>query len=172
MKEREWYAVYTHTGKEKIVKTRIEQRTNSMNMQDKIFHVLFPVREKISYRDGQKVIKNQKVFPGYLLVEMIMCKETLYLIKSTSGVNGFAGSGAMPIPLKEEEIKVILTELDLLPKINLEIGQLVKITDGPLKGLDGTVEDIDSKKEIIKVTVPMFGQEVSVEVNASQAISL
>lgn len=169
-----WYVVNTYSGHESKVKENLEMRTESMGMENNIFRVVIPETTEIEIKDGVKKEKTKKMFPGYVLVEMIMSDEAWYAVRNTPGVTGFIGSsgkGAKPIPLSPEEIDKILvnegiSRLDL--KEDLKENDSVAIIDGPFKGMYGKVQSIDLDNQKINVLIDLFGQETPVEVDLVQ----
>lgn len=172
--KKEWYVVNTVTGYEYKVKEKLEMMINSMELQENIFRVIVPEQKQIEYKDGVKKEKVKKMFPGYVLVEMVMSDEAWFIVRNTQGVTGFIGSsgkGAKPIPLLPHEVDHILSSMGMsrldLSK-DLQTGKKVKIVDGPFKDMIGKVETIDLKEQKINVLLDLFGQETSVEVQLSQ----
>jgi len=169
-----WYVVNTYSGHENKVKEKLEMRINSMNMQDYMFRVIVPEQTEIEIKDGVKKEKVKKMFPGYVLVEMIMSDEAWYVVRNTPGVTGFIGSsgkGAKPVALLPGEIDRILgnmgmSRLDIGSE--LKDGEKVKVIDGPFKNMYGKVSEIDAEKQQLKVLIDLFGQETPVEVSISQ----
>lgn len=173
--EKKWYVVHTYSGYENKVKANLEKRVESMGMQDKIFRVLVPTEEEVEIKDGKKKINKRKVYPGYVMVEMIMSDDSWYVVRNTPGVTGFVGSGAKPIPLLEDEIKGILGQMgfdEVKHRIDLEVGQHVKVVHGPFKEFIGVIEDIDVEKGKLRVKVNMFGRDTPVELEYSQVQEL
>lgn len=172
--EKHWYVVHTYSGYENKVKTNLEKRVESMNMQDKIFRVMIPTEDEIEMKDGKKKTVTKKVFPGYVLVEMIMTDDSWYVVRNTPGVTGFvgsAGSGSKPTPLKPTEVETILKQMgveEIKPKIDFTIKEAVKVKEGPFSGFVGTIEEIQMDKRKIKVHVNMFGRETPVELDYNQ----
>lgn len=173
-----WYVVNTYSGHESKVKEKLEMRINSMELHDNIFRVIVPEQKEVEYKDGVKKEKVKKMFPGYVLVEMVMSDEAWYIVRNTQGVTGFIGSsgkGAKPIPLLPQEVDRILgnmgmSRLDLSK--DMEVGKKVKIVDGPFKDMIGKIDSIDLKQQVLTVLIDLFGQETSVEVEISQIESL
>ena len=172
--EKEWYVVNTYSGHESKVKEKLEARTESMGMQDYIFRVIVPETTEVEVQDGQKKEKKKKMFPGYVLVEMIMSDEAWYIVRNTPGVTGFIGSsgkGAKPTPLLPSEIDKILAGMGM-SRVNIEsemaIGDKVSIIDGPFKGMMGKVDSIDLENNRLNVLIDLFGQETPVEVEVYQ----
>jgi transcriptional antiterminator NusG len=171
VREKNWYVIHTYSGYENKVKTNLEKRVESMNVGDKIFHVLVPMEDVIEVRDGKKKLVKKKIFPGYVLVEMILTDDSWYVVRNTPGVTGFVGTGSKPIPLLEEEIDNILKHMglaDAKPKEIYNIGESVRVITGPFRNFTGVVEEIYPDKAKLKVLVTMFGRETPVEVDYSQ----
>ncbi len=172
--EKLWYVVNTYSGHESKVKENLEMRTESMGMENNIFRVVIPETKEVEIKDGVKKEKTKKMFPGYVLVEMIMSDEAWYAVRNTPGVTGFIGSsgkGAKPIPLSSMEIdKILLNEgmsrLDI--ENDLKEGDSVKIIDGPFKEMYGKVQTIDLENQKLNILIDLFGQETPVEVELSQ----
>lgn len=162
-----WYVVHTYSGHENKVKANIEKLVENREMQDIIFEVIVPSEEYEETRNGKKKIKERKIFPGYVIVKMIMTDESWYLVRNTRGVTGFVGPGSKPVPLSEDEVKV-LGVVEKLPDIELEIGETVTVVDGPFENFIGTVDSINNEKRKIKVYVSMFGRETLVELDYEQ----
>ncbi len=172
--EKQWYVVNTYSGHEEAVKEKLEMRTESMGMQDYIFRVIVPETTEIEVKDGVRKEKVKKMFPGYVLVEMIMSDEAWYIVRNTPGVTGFIGSsgkGAKPTPLPPQEIDRVLVNMGM-SRMNIEsemaVGDKVSVIDGPFKGMEGTVNTIDLENNRIVVSIDLFGQETSVEVEPFQ----
>ena len=166
-----WYVIHTYSGYENKVKTNLEKRVESMNMGDKIFRVLVPMEDEIEIKNGKKKISKRKVFPGYVLVEMDMTDDSWYVVRNTPGVTGFVGSGNKPIPLLEHEVSSILRQMVLekvRTKIDVSIGQSVRVISGPFKDFIGVVQEILEEKQKVRVSVSMFGRETPVELEFSQ----
>ena len=168
---KKWYVVHTYSGYENKVKTNLEKRVESMGMQDKIFRVLVPMEEEVEIKNGKKKVTQRKVFPGYVLVEMIVTDDSWYVVRNTPGVTGFVGAGSKPIPLLEEETKHILRQMGIeepRQKIDLAIDQNVKVSSGPFENFVGKVIDINKDKQKIKVLISMFGRETPIELGLEQ----
>lgn len=166
-----WYAIHTYSGYEENVAYNLRQRIESMNMQDKIFNVLIPTEKKIKIKNGKRKTVIEKVFPGYVLVEMIVTDDSWYVIRNTPNVTGFIGAGTAPTPLKEEEVKVLFKRMAVEEpqyKIEVTVGAPVKIIDGPFKGFEGKISAIDEAHGKVKVMVNMFGRETPVELDFLQ----
>lgn len=172
--QKQWYVVNTYSGHEDKVKEKLDMRINSMDMQENIFRVVVPVRKETEIKDGKKKEKIKKLFPGYVLVEMIMSDESWYIVRNTPGVTGFLGSsgkGAKPVPLYPDEVDRIFKEIGYSKEtveVDYEPGDLVKITDGPFKMLAGKVIDVDKDKGKANVSIDLFGQETTVELELTQ----
>ncbi|MBX5467806.1 MAG: transcription termination/antitermination protein NusG [Firmicutes bacterium] len=168
----DWYVIHTYSGYENKVKANLERRVASMGMEDKIFRVVVPMEEELEVKDGRKKLVKKKVFPGYVLVEMIMTDDSWYVVRNTPGVTGFVGSGSRPIPLQEHEVHMILGK-DLsgtpeLPRVNLTVGQEVQVVDGPFEGFSGRIEAISPERGKVKVIVSMFGRDTPLELDFTQ----
>lgn len=172
--EKNWYVVHTYSGYENKVKTNLEKRVHSMDMQDKIFRVLVPTEEEVEHKDGKKKIVQRKVFPGYVLVEMVMTDDSWYVVRNTPGVTGFVGSpggGAKPTPLMPEEVHAILNQMGMeeaRPKVAFSISESVKVLEGPFADFVGKIEEVDPHRQKLKVLVNMFGRETPVELDFNQ----
>ena len=172
--EKQWYVVNTYSGHEKKVKEKLEMRAESMDMQEYIYRVVVPEQTEVEVKDGVQKEKVKKLFPGYILVEMVMSDEAWFVVRNTPGVTGFIGSsgkGAKPTPLQPYEVDNILKTMGISRlEVNkeLEIGRKVKIISGPFTGMFGTIEEIDNDNQKLTLNVDLFGQETSVEVEISQ----
>ncbi|MFE8703815.1 transcription termination/antitermination protein NusG [Cytobacillus sp. FJAT-54145] len=172
--EKNWYVVHTYSGYENKVKTNLEKRVETMGMEDKIFRVIVPEEEETELKNGKKKVVKRKVFPGYVLVEIVMTDDSWYVVRNTPGVTGFvgsAGSGSKPTPLLPEEVATILKSLGVEERrvdINFELGETVQVQEGPFANFTGTIEDIDKDKAKIKVLVNMFGRDTPVELDFTQ----
>lgn len=168
---RSWYAIHTYSGYEEKVAESIQQRVESVDMADKIFAVMVPKEKQIEIKNGKRKIVEKKIFQGYVLVEMKMTEDAWYIIRNTPGVTGFVGSGTEPTPVSDQEITKIKKRMgveDPKHQIDYTVGEVVNITDGPFKGFDGAINEIDTQKGKIKVLVSMFGRETPVELDALQ----
>jgi len=168
---RAWYVIHSYSGYENKVKANLEQRIESMEMQDKIFQVIVPTEEEIEVRDGQRRITEKKIFPGYILVEMLMTDDSWYAVRNTPGVTGFVGMGKKPTPLRPEEVQRIMKRMEEeAPKIKVTFlpGQRVRIVDGPFSDFVGNVDDIDMDKSKVRVLVSFFGRDTPVELDLLQ----
>jgi transcriptional antiterminator NusG len=173
--EKNWYVIHTYSGYENKVKANLERRAESMAMEDNIFRILVPTEEEMEIRDGKRKITKKKIFPGYVIVEMILTDDSWYVVRNTPGVTGFVGSGNKPIPLQEKETQMILHQMGLeepKTKLDFEIGETVKVIRGPFENFSGVIEDINPEKGKIKVLVSMFGRETPVELDYHQAEKL
>ena len=172
--EKLWYVVNTYSGHEEKVKENLEMRTESMGMENNIFRVIIPQQKEVEIKDGVKKEKIKKMFPGYVLVEMIMSDEAWYVVRNTPGVTGFIGSsgkGAKPTPLLPQEIdKILANEGINNMEINtdVEVGDSVQIIEGPFKGMFGKIETLDKENQKLTVLIDLFGQETPVEVELTQ----
>lgn len=169
--EQSWYVIHTYSGYENKVKANLERRVESMDMEDKIFRILVPTEEEFEIRDGKRKVTKKKVFPGYVLVEMILTDDSWYVVRNTPGVTGFVGSGSKPVPLQENEVKMILHQMgyeEPRVKLDFEVGESVKVIRGPFENFSGIIEDINPEKGKIKVMVSMFGRETPVELDYHQ----
>lgn len=169
-----WYVIHTYAGYELKVKNNLEKRIASMGMGDKVFRILVPMEEHLEIRDGKKKTVKKKVFPGYVLVEMVMTDDSWYVVRNTPGVTGFVGAGSKPSPLSEEEIQAILKQMGLeeKPKVNLDVGENVQVRAGPFDGFIGMVDEINVERGKVKVLVSMFGRETPVELEFTQVQKL
>jgi transcriptional antiterminator NusG len=168
---RHWYVVHTYSGHENKVKANLEQRIQTMGMQDKIFQVVIPTEEEIEIRDGQRRTVHKKIFPGYVLAEMIMDDESWYVVRNTPGVTGFVGSGNRPTPLDEREVSAILRRMhaeEPRVKVGFQVGETVRIIDGPFVDFVGQVDEINMEKGKVKVLVSFFGRDTPVELDFLQ----
>ena len=166
-----WYVVHTYSGYENKVKQNLDQRIRSMGVGDNIFSVLVPTEEEIEIRGGQRRQVQRKIFPGYILVQMLLSDETWHVVRHTPGVTGFVGPGSNPVPLPEHEVQAILKQIEAeAPKIRVEfaIGQAVRIVDGPFSDFEGVVDDIDQEKGKVRVLVSFFGRETPIELDFMQ----
>ena len=168
---RQWYAIHTYSGYEEKVADSIRQRIQAVDMADKIFDAMVPKEKQIQIKNGTRKVVEAKIFQGYVLVEMKLTDETWYIVRNTPGVTGFVGSGTEPTPVSDSEIAKIKKRMgveDPKHQIDFEIGEVVSITDGPFKGFDGSVSEIDTAKGKLKVMVSMFGRDTPVELDALQ----
>lgn len=168
---RRWYVIHTYSGYEENVAQNMKQRIESMDMEDKIFNVLIPKEKKIKILNGKRKVVEEKIFPGYVLVEMVVTDDSWYAVRNTPNVTGFIGTGTVPTPISDEEIKSLQKRMGVEEpkfKMDLEVDTPVRIMDGPFKNLDGRVTEIDKERGKIKVTISMFGRETPVELDFLQ----
>jgi len=166
-----WYVVHTYAGYENKVKTNLEKRVESMEMQNKIFRVLVPMEKEIEIKKGKKKETLKKVFPGYVLVEMNMADDSWYVVRNTPGVTGFVGPGSKPIPLSQAEINLILKQMGMdepKPRVDLSVGEPVRVVEGPFTSFVGTVEEVLLDRRKVRVLVSMFGRETPLELEFFQ----
>ncbi len=170
-KEKKWYVLHTYSGYEDAVANNLKQRIESLDMGDKIFNVLVPKEKKIKIKRGKRQIVEEKIYPGYVLVEMIVTDDSWYIVRNTPRVTGFIGAGTIPVPIADEEIKSLQKRMGVEEptyKIDVEVDDLVKIVDGPFKDFDGKIGEVDKAKGKVKVLVNMFGRETPVELDFLQ----
>lgn len=167
-KKAKWYVVHTYSGHENKVKANIEKMVENRGMIDDIFEVVVPTEEYVDSKGGKKKFKERKLFPGYVLVKMIVNDVSWYLVRNTRGVTGFVGPGSKPIPLSDEEVKALGVQDKTIPSIDLKVGDVIKVTTGPFENFMGTVDSINIEKKKIKVYVSMFGRETLVELDFDQ----
>lgn len=169
--ERSWYAIHTYSGYENAVARNLKQRIDSLGMNDRIFNVLVPTEKKIKIKGGKRVEEEEKFYPGYILVDMIVTDDSWYVVRNTPRVTGFVGSGVVPVPLSKKEVDTIFARISkdtVSHNIDLVVDDIVKIVDGPFKDLEGKVGDVDNERGKIKVLVSMFGRETPVELDFLQ----
>src|SRR3982075_4432142 len=168
--EAQWYVIHAYSGHEEKVKKNLEKRIESMDMHDKILEVFVPMEEEIEIKDGKRRHVQKRIFPGYILVKMVMSDESWYVARNTPGVNSFVGSGNKPVPLHENELKSILKQVKQEPQIRVEfqLGESVRVVDGPFADFLGKVDEINPEKGKLKVLVNMFGRETPVELDLLQ----
>ncbi len=162
-----WYVVHTYSGHENKVKVNIEKMVENRGMQNLILDITVPTEDRIELKNGQRKIKTRKMFPGYVLIKMIVTNESWYLVRNTQGVTGFVGHGSDPIPLSKEEIARMGIEKVYID-LDVEIGDTVRVINGPFEGFMAVVEEINKEKQILKVKVSMFGRDTSVELEFGQ----
>ena len=168
---RRWYVLHTYSGYEENVEKNLKQRIESMDMEDKIFNILIPIEKKIKIKNGKRKVIEEKIFPGYVMVEMMVTDESWYVVRNTPNVTGFIGTGTIPTPISDKEIKDLQKRMGVEEpkfKIDVSLGSPVKIIDGPFKNLEGKVTSIDEAKGKVKVLVSMFGRETPVELDFLQ----
>ncbi len=170
-KKRHWYVIHTYSGYEEAVARNLRQRIDSMGMKDQIFDVKVPTEKKIRIKAGKRVEEKVKIYPGYVLVDMIVNDESWYVVRNTPRVTGFVGSGTQPVPMTDEEAETLFNRMEsetATHAIDLGLDDAVIITDGPFKELEGKVGEIDEDRGKVKVMVPMFGRETPVELDFLQ----
>lgn len=166
-----WFVIHTYSGYEKKVQKNLEHRVESMGMQDQIFRIVVPVEEEIDIKDGQRRVIERKIFPGYVLVQMVMNDDSWYVVRNTPGVTGFVGSGTKPTPLPLSEVERILKRMEAeTPKVRVSFrkGQRVRIVDGPFADFHGVVEDIDAERGKVRLMVSFFGRDTPLELDFLQ----
>jgi transcriptional antiterminator NusG len=169
--DRKWYVIHTYSGYENKVRTNLEHRIESMGVQDNIFQVVIPTEEEVEIKDGQRRTVQKKVFPGYVLVEMLLTDVSWSVVRNTPGVTGFVGSGNKPTPLQDAEVKAILKQMKMeTPKVKVSFskGERVKVVDGPFTDFIGLVDEINPERGKVKVLVSFFGRETPVELDFLQ----
>jgi len=169
--ERQWYAIHTYSGYENAVVRNLKQRIESLGMSDKIFNAVVPTEKNIRVKGGKRVVEEERIYPGYVLVEMIVDDESWYVVRNTPRVTGFVGSGTQPVPLSEAEYNALIKRMENdAPKhrVDLALDDMVMIVDGPFKELEGKVSEIDEERGKVKVLVSMFGRETPVELDFLQ----
>ena len=169
--EKHWYAIHTYSGYENAVTRNLKQRIDSLGMHDKIFNVVVPTEKKIRVKGGKRIVEEERIYPGYVLVEMVVDDESWYVVRNTPRVTGFVGSGTQPVPLTEAEYNALMKQMStdtVKHKMDLSKGDIVSIVDGPFKDLEGKVGELDEKSGKVKVLVSMFGRETPVELDFLQ----
>lgn len=168
---REWYAIHTYSGYEDNVARNLRQRIESLGFEDKIFNVLVPKEKKIKVKGGKREVVEEKLYAGYVLVEMIVSDASWYVVRNTPNVTGFIGAGTTPTPLARTEVDELLRRMGVQEpqyQVDVKIGERVKITDGPFKDFDGKISEVDKEKGRVKVLVTIFGRETPVELDFLQ----
>lgn len=168
---RRWYVIHTYSGYEENVERNMRQRIDSMDMQDKIFDIMIPKEKKIKIKNGKRKVVEEKIFPGYVLVNMIVTDDSWYVVRNTPNVTGFVGTGTTPTPISEDEVKSLQKKMGVEePKyeIDVTLGSPVKIVDGPFKNFEGKINEVDDARGKVKVLVNMFGRETPVELDFLQ----
>ena len=168
---RRWYAIHTYSGYEENVVRNLKQRIESMDMEDKIFNVLIPTEKKIKIKNGQRKIVTEKIYPGYVLVDMVVNDDSWYVVRNTPNVTGFIGLGTIPTPLSDDEVEFLQKRMGVDEpkyKFDVEAGSPVQIVDGPFKNFEGKVSEVDEARGKVKVMVSMFGRETPVELDFLQ----
>jgi transcriptional antiterminator NusG len=169
--EKKWYVLHTYSGYEDAVAKNLKQRIESLGMEDKIFNVIVPKEKKIKIKDGKRKTIEEKIYPGYVLVEMMVTDDSWYVVRNTPNVTGFVGAGTTPVPVSKVEIDNLLKRMGVNEpqyKIEVEVGDLVKIVDGPFKDFDGKIAEVDPERGKLKVLVNMFGRDTPVELDSLQ----
>lgn len=170
--ERQWYAVHTYSGYEEAVARYLKQRVESLSMEDKIFQVIVPKEKKIKVKSGRRTTIEEKIYPGYVLVDMVLAEDSWYMVRNTPRVTGFVGTdNTTPTPLSKEEVDSLLARMgkeESTFNVDLRIGDLVKVTDGPFKDYDGKVSEIDEERGRVKVLVAIFGRDTAVDLDSLQ----
>ncbi len=169
--ERNWYVIHTYSGYEDAVARNLKQRIESLGMEDKIFQVLVPKEKKIKIKNGKRKLTEEKIYPGYVLVEMVVTDDSWYVVRNTPNVTGFVGAGTTPIPVSTDEIEYLKKRMGQdSPQYDIQVtsGDVVKIIDGPFKDFEGKVSAIDQERGKIKVLVNMFGRDTPVELDSLQ----
>ncbi|OIO32656.1 MAG: transcription termination/antitermination protein NusG [Candidatus Yonathbacteria bacterium CG_4_10_14_3_um_filter_47_65] len=169
--ERNWYAIHTYVGYENAVMRNLKQRIESLNMEDKIFNVIVPIEKKIKIKGGKRTEVEEKIYPGYVLVDMVVTDDSWYVVRNTPRVTGFVGAGVVPVPLDANEVESIFKRMKsdtVKHKIDFLVGDPVTINDGPFKELEGKISEVDEDRGKVKVLVSMFGRETPVELDFLQ----
>ena len=166
-----WYVVHTYSGHENKVKVNIEKLVESRGMQDLILDVVVPTEDRVEIKNGQRKIKTKKMFPGYVLVKMIVTNESWYLVRNTQGVTGFVGHGSNPVPLTLEEVRRMGIE-KIYIDLDIHIGDTIKVINGPFENFMGTVEEVNPEKQTLRAKVSMFGRDTPVELDYAQVDKL
>jgi transcription termination/antitermination protein NusG len=169
--ERNWYVLHTYSGYEDAVAKNLKQRIESLGMEDKIFNVIVPKEKKIKIKDGKRKTIEEKIYPGYVLVEMMVTDDSWYVVRNTPNVTGFVGAGTTPVSVSKAEIDILMKRMGVDEpqyKIEVKVGDLVKIVDGPFKDFDGKIAEVDAERGKLKVLVNMFGRDTPVELDSLQ----
>lgn len=168
----EWYVVHTYSGYENKIKVDLTKRVESMNMQNKIFQVIIPEEKEVEFKAGKKKVTNKRIFPGYVIVNMILDDESWYVVHHTPGVTGFVGSGTKPIPLQKDEIDKILKHMGLIEQkktiIDIAVGENIRVKSGPFENFEGIVKELLPDRGKLRVNISMFGRETPVELDYEQ----
>lgn len=169
--EANWYAIHTYSGYENAVARNLRQRIESLGMEDKIFEVVVPTEKKIKVKGGKRVTEEERVYPGYILVKMVVDDDSWYVVRNTPRVTGFVGSGIHPVPMSQKEVDILMNRMEsevVKHKIDLQVDDPVMIVDGPFKELEGKIGEVDEERGKVKVLVSMFGRETPVELDFLQ----
>lgn len=169
--DRNWYAIHTYAGYENAVARNLKQRIDSLDMGNRIFNVIVPTEKKVKVKGGKRVTVEEKIYPGYVLVDMIVTDESWYVVRNTPRVTGFVGSGVVPVPLDKKEVEVLFARMgddQAKHNIDLVVGEAIQIVDGPFKDFEGKVSEVDDSRGKVKVLVSMFGRETPVEIDFLQ----
>ena len=169
--EPHWYAIHTYSGYENAVSRNLKQRIESLGMEDKIFEVIVPTEKKIKVKAGKRVTEEERIYPGYILVKMVVNDDSWYVVRNTPRVTGFVGSGIHPVPMSQDEVDTLMERMNtdvIKHKIDFEVDDAVTITDGPFKELEGKIGEVDEERGKVKVLVSMFGRETPVELDFLQ----
>lgn len=169
--QRNWYAIHTYAGYENAVARNLKQRIESLDMGNKIFSVIVPTEKKVKVKGGKRVTVEEKIYPGYVLVEMVVTDDSWYVVRNTPRVTGFVGSGVVPVPLDKAEVESLFARMgadNVKHKIDFVIGEAIQITDGPFKDFEGKVSEVDDDRGKVKVLVSLFGRETPVEIDFLQ----
>lgn len=172
---KQWYVIHTYSGYENKVKANLEKRIESMNMEEKIFRILVPMEDEVEVKNGKRKVNKRKVFPGYVLVEMIMTDDSWYVVRNTPGVTGFVGTGSKPIPLSDDEARQIIRSMgmeELRPRVSFDVNEHIRVMSGPFENFEGVIEEILPEKTKLKVKISMFGRDTPVELDFSQVEKL
>jgi len=169
--QKNWYVIHTYSGYEESVAKNLKQRVESLGMEDKVFNIIVPKEKKIKIIKGKRKVIEEKIYPGYVLVEMVVTDDSWYIVRNTPNVTGFVGAGTTPIPVSPAEIEVLTKLMGVKEpeyKVDLQPGDSVKIVDGPFKDFDGKVSEVDEKRGKVKVLIDMFGRDTPVKLDALQ----
>ncbi|PIQ67099.1 MAG: transcription termination/antitermination protein NusG [Candidatus Zambryskibacteria bacterium CG11_big_fil_rev_8_21_14_0_20_40_24] len=168
---RNWYAIHTYAGYENAVLRNLKQRVESLGMEDKIFEIIVPTEKNIKIKNGKRVEEEEKIYPGYVLVDMVVTDDSWYVVRNTPRVTGFVGSGVYPVPIDKKEVESIFARMNAdkaIHDVDLSVDEAVMITDGPFKDLEGKVKEVDRERGKVRVLVSMFGRETPVELDFLQ----
>ena len=168
---RNWYVIHTYAGYENAVMRNLKQRIESLGMEDKIFNVIVPTEKKIKIKGGKRIEEEEKIYPGYILVDMLVTDDSWYVVRNTPRVTGFVGSGVYPVPIDKKEVDALFSRMNtdkVTHNMDLSIDDAVMIVDGPFKDLEGKVKEVDTERGKVKVLVSMFGRETPVELDFLQ----